>query len=173
MQLKLTKKQIQIIKYVEQEHLPNLIISETSRALNLEDSLLESLEDRLTRMANLNSAIARILTKIVTKKSLPVLGGAHNPPTQIRPLPASPLTTPLPVSGGGYTLFKWTSSKYKNPEAIHKILADLGLEIEDDWITCATDLLPIVADQLNRILINNLDTFFDELDLIKECEPQN
>lgn len=173
MQLKLTKKQIQIIKYVEQEHLPNLILSETSRALNLDDSLIESLEDRLTRMVNLSSAIARILSKIVTKKSLSVLGGAHNPPTQIRPLPASPPTTPLPVSGGGYTLFKWTSSKYKNPEAIQKILVDLGLEIEDGWITCATDLLPILVGQLNRILINNLDTFFDELDLIKECEPQN
>lgn len=173
MELKLTPKQIEILLYIEREHLPHIIQSTTKRTVILEPTLLDSLESRLNTMACISSVFGRILAKIATKKSLPVCGRAHNPPSQIRPLRADAHTTPPSISGGGYTMLEWSMHKYNNPDAIYRVLSDLNLELDENWITCPTDLTPILFSQLERVLIREKDVFFDELDKIESVNHKN
>jgi len=166
MKISLTKRQREIVHYIRDEHLPSLIVSEEKATVFINKDDLSSFKERLIKMQVLSSICGRILAKIPTKKSLSVGGRAHNPPPQIRPPVASAHEAPLPISAGGYTIFKFSIEKYKDPDAIRKILADLNLEIEEGWITCPDSLLETVTKSLEKILINIGEDFFSELDSV-------
>lgn len=166
MELKLTKRQLEILRYIEEEHLPSLIKGKRGRTYILDEDLICSLVQRLEKMEVLSVVCTRILGKLPQKKSTPSRGGAHNPPPQIPTPRVGAHTTPLPISAGGYTIFKWSMNKYKDPDAIHKVLTDLNLEVEDGWITCQNSLLKTVTNSLEKILINIGEDFFEELDSV-------
>lgn len=166
MELRLTKRQLEILRYIEEEHLPSLIKGKQGRAYILDEDLIPSLVQRLEKMKVLTSISTRILGKLPQKKSTLSRRPAHNPPSQIPTSRVRVHTTPSPISAGGYTIFKWSIDKYKDPDAIRKVLIDLNLEVEDGWITCQNSLLKTATRSLEKILINIGEDFFEELDSV-------
>lgn len=161
-----TKRQLEILTYIEEEHLPNLIEEQHKGGVHLNEKLIPDLVSRLEKMQQISKICTRILEKVPRKKAPPVRGPAHNPPPRIPLSLADVHTTPLPISAGGYTIFKWSMEKYKEPDAIKKVLVDLNLEVEDGWITCHDSLRKVVHQQLEKILINIGEDFFTELDFV-------
>ena len=70
-------------------------------------------------------------------------------------------------------MLEWSMHKYNNPDAIYRVLSDLNLELDENWITCPTGLTPILFSQLERVLIREKDVFFEELDKIESVNHKN
>ncbi len=166
MKLSLTKRQREIVHYIRDEHLPSLIVNEEKATVFINEDDLASFKERLAKMQVLSSICGRILEKVPEKKSTPVTACLRSPPPEIRPPVANTHEAPLPISAGGYTIFKFSIEKYKDPDAIRKILMDLNLEVEEGWITCPDSLLETVTITLEKLLINIGEEFFSELDSV-------
>lgn len=154
MVLKLTKKQVAILRYLDEKFFDKSFVFLDKSRVEVPEDHISKLREELQALSPVHASCFRILDN---KNLPPVTGVRTTPLSEFGPRHAGVLTTPLPIS----------LHLYNNPDDIKKALADLNIYIQDGHIKVAKAVLPILIRELNRVLIKGMNDNFSEVDFLE------